>query len=178
MEIYLKPADLVDFFYDHYSALKESMVEIAADTDSGIHIYVTEYDFSPYIIVKDGDTTIDEILCEDFNEEAILKKCYEDYLCYDSGEDEEPEEAETQENDTQSAINEREVSLTDAWYDFLTVVFDEYPEVFDDKDNLASFEEAMDDTLGILATYGFTIYRPMFIKLDDGNEEYEEYPYN
>lgn len=200
--IIMSPEDIWDFFEEHSDGLETIMHVIAENKEYGTEICLTNDGGLPCFVVTADDVEVETATCwEKTNCIFEAKRLYDWYLTdkavqaiadaletekaqkfsdvyddegfydeYDySTEDESllmmQEEIEDRESDLSWAIgNFLETVLSDS-----NVSSDEVIEI--EEDCLEHFLEY------IHLKHGLDIYRPMWIKYEDGSEEFEEFPY-
>jgi len=186
------PADEVWRYYQtNVAGWKASIHEIAREDDYGIRIYVTESRGKASILVTVDDveffeedvvseydctTTVNEVYEKFLTDEVIsllldAKDEEDDYLNYANYEREELE----------GIIEDREEMLNDAVFGFLAVACDDY--IDDGMYNPVEFDAVCEDIKEHMLEYisrkhGLPVRRPMFLEDENGEEFFEEYPYD
>jgi len=170
LSIIIKPEGVWGYFQRHKLELKEAMHLIAKDEALAIKIYVTEEKGFPEIILTDGDIEVYKENTENSTDCCeTVSTIYDDYKEYVGlGEesyalnDELPEEY---------IILEREEELDDAFTELMLTILDEQcdPGVMEDiKEHVLEY---------IARKHKLEIWRPMYLEDENGQEFYEEYPY-
>ena len=170
--------DVWDYFQDAKSDLESHMHQIASNPEYGIDVYITENCGLPNIVVTADDTQVYEESAVNAHDcQKTVEKIYDDYLTQKAimsilgGDEEEPTALEVED-----IIDEREIELDSAVYEFvMTAVQGAYidDDAFDDI-----LEDCKEHFLEYLARkHCLPIYRPMMLEYEDGEEEISEYPY-
>lgn len=175
--IKVRASDVWDYAIDHEKELRNSFTVIADNLDYGIEVFLTILeDDNPYITVcaddneiyseevftpGDCDSTIEEIY------DRFLTDCVVDFFT---------ELDNNEVNEQFDMIEERELDLNEAVLAMFTTFADNFVDLVDDVDKV------VDDMKDYVAEYlyekhGLSIYRPMFLEDEDGNEEFTEFPY-
>lgn len=181
--IVVEARDVWDYAQKYKERLRTSMHEIASNSDFGIVIYITiaEGKDRPEIVVSaDGDEVYFEgvISAEDCRE--TVDRIYDKYLTSTvisilSGDSDDEAEDDYSQFALEDQIAAREAELDDALYMFLGTVCDD--------ESCASLDEEMiedvkEHFLEYLARkWDLLIRRPMFLEDEDGEDFFEEYPY-
>ena len=190
-------ADTVwSFFQKEKEKLRSAMKEIAENPEYDVVIYITEEDrgtlmFPNFVVLMDGSVLYEEAAVNENDCEQTCKKIYYEYLTEerlinkvieaDMGEsngntfDEEEEE-----EDQEAEIEERESDLNDAVKNFIADVLCDPLSSFVGKDEAEEiYEDFKEHALEYLARkWELSIYRPMILEDEDGEEFFEEYPYD
>lgn len=200
--IIIAPEEIWDYFEEHKNELETIMHTIADNKEYGTEICVTNDGELPCLIVTADDVEIEQTTCwEKTNCLFEAKRLYDWYLtdkavqaiadAFDTKEaqefsdfyDDERFYGEYDYNTEdesllmmQEEIEDRESDLSWAVGNFLETVLSD--------SNISSDEviEIEEDCLEHFLEYihlkhGLDIYRPMWIKYEDGSEEFEEFPY-
>lgn len=178
-EIIIEPRGLWDYLQeqDKKGQLDGIMYEIAKNDEYGMSVYVSKDDKCRYCITVEADDTevYSDFIYEDDAEE-ICSKVYDDYLTdrvieIITGLEEDSALAQIDE------IEMREEELTEDVTSFIMDVLggDTY---FDGVD----FDEIVDDCKEHFLEYmarkhGLAVYRPMVLEDENGEDFFEEYPY-
>ena len=181
-EVIIEPEKLWDYYLQRKSSLDSTMFEIARNNEYGIAIYLSENDeHKPRIIVEADDSEVySENIINASDAERTCSKIYDEYLT-DKVVDILTDIANAEEDsllEQQDAIEEREMELDCAVSDFISSVLG--GDAYLDGEN---FDELIEDCkehfLEYLARkHGLDIYRPMVLEDEDGEDFYEEYPYD
>jgi len=187
-KIVISPAWVWEFFQLNKERLKCDQAMIASNDDTGYSVYITTIsDHAKFLVYKEPEPApVDEMEADgSFGAEALAKYLYQKYLFPvtvvdadaipdDEGFDVDKAVEEAEEELQEEAIRKREQELSDAWYDFLDVVFEgDYKKI-----DALPVDQLMDETIDSIATENGEIFRPMYILYEDtGDEVYTEYPY-
>lgn len=176
--IAVEPDKVWTYFKENIENFSTDMRVIARNPSYGIEICITKAagEF-PTIFVLADDEEIDEETCVSQNDCTItVKKFYDKYLSDNivnalmSDDDSLTEEEES------DKIDDRELELDDALYEFLQTLIPNLFDVINDVDELC--DDLKDSICEYLyKKYGISVYRPMFLECEDGTEEFTEYPY-
>lgn len=165
-----------DYCIDHEEELRNSFALIASNLEYGIEIFLTLEEDTPYITVcaddnevyseevftpSDCDSTVTEIY------DRFLTDCVVDFFAEldDGGV-----------NEKLDMIAERELDLDEAVLAMFTTFAENFVDLVQDADKVV---EDMKDYIAeyLYNEHGLSIYRPMFLEDEDGNEEFTEFPY-
>lgn len=181
MVTYFEPHEVWPAFQANKTAEDNSLL-IAENTDYGIEISVVQDGDLPVIIVcSDDEDVFQEAVVSQNDCEQTVKKVYENYLDGHGVvqyflDNDKPQEDSTSEEilDEETEILDREDELQMAMLDFLQVVMDGC--VIDDDEVIS---DCVDHFLEYIARkWGYQdIRRPMILEDEDGEEFFEEYPY-
>lgn len=181
MKIVVQAEDLWKYFQANKPDFATSMHEIASNDEFGTVVFVTEEDGLPKLVVfLDGDEIYSEITVSAADCEKTAKKIYSDYLTskvVDILMDKDAGEDEYSRLDLETMIDDRELELDDALLMFFGEIFkdDACMDYYLDDDMI---EDVKEHFLEYLARkWELPIYRPMFLEDEDGEEFFEEYPY-
>lgn len=181
-EIIIEPHKLWDYIQEQDSSgqLDNIMYEIAKNNEYGISIYVSKNKADRYYISVEADDC--EIHEEDIHNredtERICRKIYDNFLT-----DRVIEIITDMTNDDWSALRQmdaidiREEELNNCVTAFIMDVLgsDTY---FDGTDFDDIVEDCKEHFLEYMARkHKFSIYRPMILEDEDGEDFFEEYPY-
>lgn len=180
-KIIIEPKKLWDYYLQRKSSLESTMFEIANNEQYGIAVYLSEDERRcPCITVEADDSEVySERIVSETDAEKTCSKIYDKYLT-DKVVDILTEIAEDEEEsllEQQDTIEEREMELDIAVSEFISAVLggDAY---LDGEDYDGIIEDCKDHFLEYLARkHGLDIFRPMVLEDEDGEEFYEEYPY-
>lgn len=172
-EILVQPKEVWDLYLTCKDSLRETVRELANNAEYGILIYLTENNWrEPCIVVEADDIEIySEVIRNKNNATATCTRIFDDYLT-----DRVIEIISDMEDTSADYIQEREEELTDATQDFIYAVLggcgaiEFYEDVVEDcKEHFLEY---------LARRHNIAIHRPMFLVDDDGEEFYEEYPYD
>lgn len=178
--ILIEATDLWDYYEEHQKELTASMHEVASCFDYGVKIYLTADEGKPQIVVEaDEEEVYRENVMGKVDCQNTAEKIYDDYLtskalemlCLDD------RIVMSEEDEWDDAIQEREEELDAAVYQFYTDVLGGSP-YYDGEDMDEMLDDLKDHFLEYMARkWGIDVYRPMMLEDEDGNDFYEEYPY-
>lgn len=179
-EIIVEPDGLWRYLQeqDKNEQFRGAIYEIARNEEYGISVCVSKDKDGVYCITVDADDVeiYSDYICDEHEAEEVCSKIYDDYLTDKVIEilmdiDEESTLVQADE------IEMREEELTELVLSFVTEVLggDTY---FDG----ANIDEIVDDCKEHFLEYmarkhGLAIYRPMILEDEDGEDFFEEYPY-
>lgn len=181
-KILVQPSEVWDEYSNHSHNFREYLYEIASNDDYGVKVYLSEGTSRiANISVQADDTEVySENVVNGDDCEKTVTKIYDRYLTPKVIEilSDMDEEDGVQVN-KEYAVTEREEELDTLVYEFVMGVLggDAY---FDEKtcDVNNMFEDIKDHFLEYMARkYNLQIFRPMFLEDEDGNESFENYPY-
>ena len=199
VKIHIQPDETWSFFDENLDRLKEEMVEIAANEDTGHAVYLTEDGGYPLLFVYRGDSKIYEEYavsrkdCEDTVKNIYFKYLFPVIVCkpnelfvdddkeyMDDVDRPDIDDEEYYEELLNDAIYEREDELHFATTDFLEVALN-CTGLEDLKQNYGDIiDDFLEDMCVVLAQkYSISVYRPTWVP-DEANDEcevYVEYPY-
>ena len=173
--IIVEPYDLWDYYERNKDEFYTTMHEVAGNYDYGIKIYVTRDGNKPQIVVEADDEEIcrEEIVSkQDFKETG--EKIYENYLTPKAIDNIGLGEFIVEDDEYEfidDIIEEREAELDDAVYQLVDTVSSCYlsNDILDDlKEHFLEY---------MARKWGIDIYRPMVLEDENGNDFFEEYPY-
>lgn len=187
IDIKVKPGDAYRFFLTNHERMKEKLMMIAEDDDTGIEIYITaDGSFPQIVVIEDDEDIFEETALDPDDCKETVQYAYDVYL-YDyakesDGEsddeiddfaDVEPSGGSLTQDDV---IDIREEDLTDAVYQMLDVVLEGA------EDGISLIDDLIDPVKDLVCEYlarkcGIDIWRPMVLEDENGEEFYEEYPY-
>lgn len=179
-EITIEPCNLWEYMEkkDKEGQLGAVMYEIAKNEEYGISVYASKDEKGRYCIVVEADEyeVFNEWVTDRDDAEVTCAKVYENYLTEkviqvlsDVGGDEE-------DPDIEEEIRLREDELTNCTEEFLMEIlgrdayFDgvEFEMINDCKEHFIEY---------VARKYGLPIYRPMILEDENGEDFFEEYPY-
>lgn len=185
-KIILKPHEVWKYYIKHKADIENTMYEIASNESYGIVIYLSEdVNGVACITVNADDSEVySESVVNDIDCQKTVSKIYDNYLTdkvielldalafEEAGADESLLEQE-------DSIAEREEELDGLVYDFVFGVLGDsaydYGVEFEFDDML---EDIKDHFLEYMfRKYELPIYRPMVLEDENGDDFFEEYPY-
>ena len=166
--------NVVNYFRANQKILETRMEIIAENEEFGLEILLSSVNGSPTITVMADDIQQYEITTDLFHLEDVCRLVYDKYLDNTINALSESADAAV---DLRDEIDDRESELDAAVDDFLGVVLQTFG--YDTADVV---DEIHDDVKEHFLEYlyrkfGMDIYRPMFLEDEDGEEFFEEYPY-
>lgn len=179
----VKPHEVWGYFNQHREELSSKLVLIASNEEYGVSIYLSEEGNLPQIIVFMDDNQVYDEECVSAHDCAnTATEIYEKYLTHKVLDTAIGEPGGSVEDRTlmeqDMMVDEREDELDSAVYEMLlTILGDDFYPLGSDLDEIA------DDVKEHLCEYlyrkhGIGIYRPMYLEDEDGDEFFEEYPYD
>ena len=180
-KIIVEPRDLWSYYLVHKKQLTSTMFEIAQNKEYGVSIYLSENEKGNASIVVEADDieVYSETIVSDRDARKTCEKIYDKYLSdkvvdilAEMGIDDDMTALEQED-----AIAEREAQLDGAVVMFLGDVMDgdEYADYYMDDEML---EDIKDHFLEYLARkHCLPVRRPMILEDEDGEDFFEEYPY-
>ena len=178
-KVTVEASELWDYFQKHKEKLVSSMHEVASNDEFGIVIYITEDEgLARIVVTADDEEVYDEEVISAKDCKDTAERIYDDYLTSNvieilaGGKDDEDDSR----FEIEDQIEEREAELEDALYMFLGAVCDDDSVEYYLEDELV--QDVKEHFLEYLARkWGIPIRRPMFLEDEDGEEFFEEYPY-
>ncbi len=189
--IYYEPAELWDLYNKNKDELVTKTRVIAENPDFDVMVFLTSEQRGKFILpnilvwedcaeiynecaVGEDDliSTAESIYAKYLDDDAILKRHF--------GEDDADADEDKEENEQELEIDRRESELYDAAEDFL------YTVTGGQLEKIAGFSET-DKIIGDLINrtcewlsmeHGISVFRPMMLEDEDGEEFYDEYPYD
>lgn len=166
---------VVDYFRKNKSELEVKMEKIAENQEYGVEIFLSSTYGSPTITVMADDIQQYEAVTDLFHLEDVCKIAYDRYLdnAVSSLVFAEADEPNLDDNESLLLdIDDRESELDAAVEDFLGTVLRK----FDITDKVR--EDIKEHFLEYLyRKHRLKIYRPMYLEDEQGNDFFEEYPY-
>lgn len=181
-EIIMTPSEVWKGYLSNKNSVNKRIVEIARYEDYGVSIYFYEEAENRLNIVVEVDDI--EIYSEEVISErdctSTVKRIYDKYLSPDILEIiQDIRDSDDSRFEQEDAISEREANLDELVFDFVMGVMggDTY---FDG--GVYDFDDMCDDLKDhfleyMYRKYGLDIYRPMILEDENGEEFFEEYPY-
>ena len=182
LKIRYEPTDVWGLFQREKQALRTTMKQIAGNDDLDVVVYLTEEDrgdmMLPNIVVYlNGSELYEECAVNENDCAQTVKKVYYEYLTEERLIN---KVIESDENDRQKEMDSREDDLDTAVFDFLAEVMEEpLGNIIGNSAADEIYDDFKEHALEYLARkWGLTIYRPMILEDEDGEEFFEEYPYD
>lgn len=185
LDIYVTPEDIWDYYEDNKKDLEKCMHKIAENKEFGVIVYLTDdYGFPGIIVEADDKTVYTDFVATPKDCADVVSEVYENFLSYKAvqtlanidivHDDDEPEVTLP---DLEDEIEERELEIEDALWAFLDDVLggDATLEIMTGDE---MFEDIKEHFLEYLArVHGLPVRRPMFLTDENGEDFFEEYPY-
>ena len=173
------------YYVENSIILASKMLVIARNDEYGVKIYITtDSEYRPIILVTADDSTVYEENVTKNDCERTVSKIYDSYLTNKAIENLDPSinaddddgEEYDEETDIEEIIEHREDELDMAISDMFCVIFGDDPILDTIEDKV--LEDVKEHILNYLyLRHGLEIYRPMYVDYGNGEEEFEEYPY-
>lgn len=182
----LDPEEVWDYWIQHPEEIIGVMFGIATYEDLGIEIYMTADNAKNLRVVVEADSIeiYEESMINDIDCLKSCQKIYDEYLTESVSSilarfDMSPEKLKTKEEIEQEAIDERELELDSAVYDFYSNVLG-FNAKFEPQDEQEMLEDLKEHFLEYMSRkHSIPIYRPMYLEDVDTNQEYySDYPYD
>jgi hypothetical protein len=189
IEIYIKPADVFDFFSDNPKRMVNELVAIAENEETDHTVYLTDDGKGfPLFEVHKGEksvhkeATISAADCEETAQMLYRKFLFPVTASGDKYFKESPQEddgSELSDAYIEETILGREDCLSFALGDFLETVLNMKLGLINSIYGLNFMSEVLDDFCEYLASdHGISVYRPTIVPGDnDGVDVYTEHPY-
>lgn len=178
---HVEPGKVYDYYLSQLPRLTQTMLVIAENEKTDTVVYITDDGGYPQIVVMMEGDTVYEVTCADrFDTEETADDIYNSYLRDDAVK---PDDDDIDDDDDlkikEQYIEDHESELDDAVYDFVHVALDGDIDLTvpteDEKKVIADLKEHF---LSYMATkWKLPVFRPMILEDDDGNEFYDEFPY-
>lgn len=179
--IIVQSSEVWGLFQREREVLATHQRKIGENPEFGAEVFLEESDGKPNIVAYLDDEEVYSELCVSESDcKTTVQKFYDEYLTEKVlnryfGEEDEDDYTHFEE---QSEIDDREAELDMAVEDFLGVVLDGFSldDVVDVSDEIC--EDIKEHFLEYLARkWCLPIRRPMYLEDEDGEEFFEEYPY-
>lgn len=187
-KILLEPSEVWGYYIEHKDDIENTMYEIASNDAYGVVIYLSEDVKGVACITVNADDSevYSESVVNDTDCQRTVDKIYNDYLTDKAVEilselALEEEDAETDESllEQEDTIAEREEELDAFVYDFVMSILGGeayYDGTGFELDDM--LEDIKDHFLEYMARkHDLPIYRPMVLEDENGEDFFEEYPY-
>lgn len=175
-KIILEPDEVWSYSAENRKMLTDSMTLIACNDLYGIDIYLTIINNIVEVIVAADDNEVySEKLVDEDDCISKIAMIYDNYLNEDVV-SRLTDDRELSQLDKDYMIDERESELDYAVMDLLDVFAPNYMDFSDDPDKMI---EKLKDLISeyLYKSCGISIYRPMYLENENGEDEFEEYPY-
>lgn len=196
MDITIQPEGVWNYFQSKKKELTTMMHRIAENLDYGVKVYVTESAGHPKIVVEmDNEEVYSETCIGKEDTRQTVSRIYNKYLTsqvlsevfgkFGDEIKDDDDDAEIDDDDLhlllieeEEEIDEREMELDSAIYDFVQAVLDEPLEDYAASPADVIYEDLKEHFLEYMARkWDLMIRRPMFLEDENGEEFYEEFPY-
>ncbi len=177
-KIYVSPPEIPAFYEENRKRLKNEMILIAENTETGHEVYLTESYNAPIFVVTHDDEIERFYVVSVYYD--FIKTSEDVYSTYIESDESENSIAEEIEEDREDLIMERDGELRLALTDFLAAVTscDETEADMITEFGEDTINDILDDFLDILSqNYDFEIWRPSYLPNEYGEPYYTEFPY-
>lgn len=180
--IIVEASDVWGYFRAHEADLEQNMKLIAENRPYGIEVFLTAANGAAIITVNaDDDEVYEDIGVSAFDCRSVVEDIYGTYLTdnvlsvlTDIGAGKLREELDAAEE--ADMIEERELELDEAVYGLMEVFVPNLLDIVDDADEV--YEDIKDLICERLYTkHEISVYRPMYLEDDNGNESFSKFPY-
>lgn len=178
ISISLAPKDVWGYYRSHVEELKEKTKVVAynLDFDTEIHICDGNGVLDVYVYLDNQEVVTEEAL-NAAETERLMTELYDTYI-YDAENFVKSRALQMETDEEEELIEERELELDDAAYEFLVSILGESFSI-SSKDTQEMLENLKDCVCPMLyEKHGINVYRPMYIADEDGKEEFCLYPYS
>ena len=183
VERILEPEEVWDYAMEHIDELIGVQTEIACHKDYGVEIYLTATNIYSLKVIVEADQVevYEEKIINDVDCCKTIEKVYDNYLTSNAlellGGEIVVQKSQSEEEENEENIEERENELDSCVYEFVESVLG-----FNSTYDIGDFPEVLDDLKEHFLEYmarkhSIPIYRPMYLEDEEGEEFYEEYPY-
>lgn len=172
LKIYIWPAELWNYYLDQRDDLLVCQYIVIAENESiqrEVVLFTDEKDLPHLAAYHDTQILYEEPFYGFDDAMTTCRKFYAEYLD-DAGEETQADGDNFDEEYCEAEIERREDELLDAFSAFVRVVSD-------DEYNINEDSSLFDDIMELISSYGYSIYRPMYIEVD-GQTVFDEYPYD
>ena len=177
LKIYIWPAELWNYYLKQRDDILTSQYVVIAENEDAkreVVLFTDEGDLPHLAAYYDtqggGELLLHEESFYGFDDAMITcRKFYAAYLD-DAGEESQADDDNFDEEYCEAEIERREDELFDAFSAFVGVVSD-------DEYNINEDCALFDDIMELISSYGYSIYRPMFIEVN-GEKVFDEFPYD
>ena len=181
-KIQCEPAEVWAVFQREKEKLRTIMWQIAENEELGVVIYLTEEDrgnaMLPSIVVYlNGSELYEECAVNENDCTQTVRKVFYEYLTEERLVN---KILEADAEDHEEEIDNREDELDTAVFDFISEVMGEPVDITFGKTKAEEiYEDFKEHALEYLARkWKLNIYRPMILEDENGEEFFEEYPYD
>lgn len=178
MKIHVDAKCVWDTYLDNMEKLQHQFIQIAENQEFGVSVELTASKNCGIVMVMvDNDCISETEIYERTESERVVSDIYDKFITGDVMSNLMDAEYENKNGVSQDdMIDERELDLDDAIYDMLSVFLDNDASLKGNGDKIVS---CMKDTIAetLYKKFNISIYRPMHLVDEDGNESFEEFPY-
>ena len=178
ISISLSPKDVWGYYKNHVKELEEKTKVVAYNLDFNTEIHICDGNGALDICVYlDNHEVITEETLNATETERLMTELYDTYI-YNAENFVKSRAEQMEADEEEELIEERELELDDAVYEFLVTILGESFNISskDTQEILENLKDCICHTL--YEKHGINVYRPMYIADDDGNEEFCLYPYS
>lgn len=185
-QIIIPAEDVWKTAQSEWAQLRTHLKKIAENPEFGVVIYLTvDSELAQIVVYIDDNEFYSEQCVSELDCKTTARKIYDEYLGEKVlnkflGEEEDDEELDDEEYtryEEESEIDEREAEIYEAVVSFLSTILETDIDSFVDDADLI-YEDCAEHFLEYLSRkWGFEIRRPMYLEDENGEEFYEEYPY-
>ena len=185
-QIIIPAEDVWKTAQSEWAQLRTHLKKIAENPEFGVVIYLTvDSELAQIVVYIDDNEFYSEQYVSELDCKTTARKIYDEYLGEKVlnkflGEEEDDEELDDEEYtryEEESEIDEREAEIYEAVVSFLSTILETDIDSFVDDADLI-YEDCAEHFLEYLSRkWGFEIRRPMYLEDENGEEFYEEYPY-
>lgn len=186
--VHYEASEIWEMFQARKDDFETKMEIIAENPEFGVVIYLTSETrgtatFPEIVVYMDDREEYSEIVVSESDCTQTVRKIYRDYLDDDRLVDKiiEEDKAEIAEQTAmEDEIEQRDGELYDAVTDMLDIFLNEK------LDRIVGYKEADEITSDVIdhlceylyQEHGLSVYRPMILEDEDGEEFFEEFPYD
>ncbi len=185
-QIIIPAEDVWKTAQSEWAQLRTHLKKIAENPEFGVVIYITvDSELAQIVVYIDDNEFYSEQCVSELDCKTTARKIYDEYLGEKVlnkflGEEEDDEELDDEEYtryEEESEIDEREAEIYEAVVSFMSTILETDIDSFVDDEDLI-YEDCAEHFLEYLSRkWGFEIRRPMYLEDENGEEFYEEYPY-
>lgn len=184
-QIIIPAEDVWKTAQSEWAQLRTHLKKIAENPEFGVVIYLTvDSELAQIVVYIDDNEFYSEQCVSELDCKTTVRKIFDEYLgekvlnkFLGEEDDEELDDEEYTRYEEESEIDEREAEIYEAVVSFLSTILETDIDSFVDDADLI-YEDCAEHFLEYLSRkWGFEIRRPMYLEDDNGEEFYEEYPY-
>ena len=175
------PTEVWGLFNRKKKELSATYERIACNPDIGIDIYLSSEErgteiFPIISVFLDDNEIYSEVCMNEIDCEQTTKKIFYEYLSEERLIDRLNDE--TDEEEKQEEIEVRENELCDATMDYISALMDESIDAFGADESFEIAKDVLDHMCEYLyRKHGLSARRPMILEDENGEEFFEEFPY-